>query len=101
MPDGNKCYERKLSTEKVVVTNICWINEVVRVGSIIKDMKKNVSPYAIGESIHWYNLLDRNFPKHKRWKPFDSVILPGDTYSTNIFVCNSYKYKIFLQHYLY
>lgn len=48
MPDGNKCYERKLSTEKVVVTNICWINEVVRVGSIIKDMKKNVFPYAIG-----------------------------------------------------
>lgn len=48
MPDGNKCYERKLSTEKVVVTNICWINEVVRVGSIIKDMKKNVCPYAIG-----------------------------------------------------
>lgn len=60
------------------------------VDSIIKGMKKNVLPYAITENIYWYNIMDRNLPKCKMCKHFDSVILLGGIYPTNIFVHNSY-----------
>lgn len=118
MSDGTKCYERKLSGNRMVIINIFWINEedwectvLSRVWSI------SLWKYHWEKKRVWSNIyscilvvgvligtisIKKNLPKGKLFRPSDSLILHQGIYSTGIFVHNSdVCLRLFLLHCLY